>query len=37
MEVTEGGSNEIENLIHLHKKCHLHIHSEKKKKVSKKA
>lgn len=34
--VAEGGDDGIENLIHIHKKCHLHIHNEKKK-VSKKA
>jgi len=31
VQVKDGGTEEIENLIHLHKSCHQHLHSKGKK------
>jgi len=35
--VKEGGSDDTENLIHLHKACHKQVHSKSKKKAGSKA
>lgn len=32
VKVKDGGTNDMDNLVHLHKACHRHIHSGKQKK-----
>lgn len=34
IQVKDGGTDNIENLIHMHKSCHQHLHSNKTKVVS---
>ncbi|MUG95601.1 group II intron reverse transcriptase/maturase [Scytonema sp. UIC 10036] len=30
VKVTDGGKNEVDNLVHLHKSCHLHLHTSQR-------
>lgn len=32
VQVTDGGTDEIKNLIHVHKSCHRHLHSKERRK-----